>query len=96
MMPQPTSTSVPITAFQPPLNVQQQHQHQQRSHGVPLLQPFPPPTPRLSLTPNSTSFPGHGPVSREKVRDALLLLIQVYTFNLSLLTLFDVSFLQYL
>ena len=38
VMLQPTSSSVPVTAS----NVQQ------RNHGVPLLQPFPPPTPPLS------------------------------------------------
>ncbi|XP_024975743.1 mRNA-decapping enzyme-like protein [Cynara cardunculus var. scolymus] len=67
-MPQPIS-SIPVTALQPPLNIQ-------RSHGVPLLQPFPPPTPPLSLTPNSTSPPNYGPLGREKVRDALMLLAQ--------------------
>nr|XP_043632292.1 mRNA-decapping enzyme-like protein [Erigeron canadensis] len=61
---QPTS-SVPIA----PLNVQ-------RSHGVPLLQPFPPPTPPSSLTPISISPASYGTLTREKVRDALLLLAQ--------------------
>lgn len=64
VIPQPTS-SVPVT----PLNLQ-------RSHGVPLLQPFPPPAPPLSLTPNSVPSSIYGPLTREKVRDALVLLAQ--------------------
>ncbi|XP_071735540.1 mRNA-decapping enzyme-like protein [Rutidosis leptorrhynchoides] len=64
VIPQPTS-SVPVT----PLNLQ-------RNHGVPLLQPFPPPAPPLSLTPNSISPTIYGPLTREKVRDALMLLAQ--------------------
>ncbi|GMP99064.1 hypothetical protein CsSME_00046697 [Camellia sinensis var. sinensis] len=49
----------------------------QRPYGAPLLQPFPPPTPPPSLTPTYVSTPNHGPViSREKVRDALLILVQ--------------------
>ncbi|THG03560.1 hypothetical protein TEA_022937 [Camellia sinensis var. sinensis] len=49
----------------------------QRPYGAPLLQPFPPPTPPPSLTPTYISTPNHGPViSREKVRDALLILVQ--------------------
>ncbi|GJZ02831.1 mRNA-decapping enzyme-like protein [Tanacetum coccineum] len=66
VMLQPTSSSVPVTAS----NVQQ------RNHGVPLLQPFPPPTPPLSLTPMSMSPQSYGPLTREKVRDALVLLAQ--------------------
>ncbi|KAK1429258.1 hypothetical protein QVD17_11464 [Tagetes erecta] len=61
------STSVPVTALQPPLNTQ-------RSVGVPLLQPFPPPTPPSSLTPASGSY--YGPLTREKVRDAFVMLSQ--------------------
>ncbi|XP_071697952.1 mRNA-decapping enzyme-like protein [Rutidosis leptorrhynchoides] len=52
---------VPVTALQPP----------QRNVGIPLLQPFPPPTPPPSLTPTSTSG-----LTREKVRDALIMLSQ--------------------
>lgn len=63
--PTPTPYSIPSSApGAPRLNTQQQ------SHGIPLLQPFPPPTPPLSLTPN------YGSLSREKVRDALLILAQ--------------------
>lgn len=51
----------------------------QRPYGAPLLQPFPPPTPPPSLTPTSVPAPHYGPViSRDKVRDALLVLVQVY------------------
>ena len=50
----------------------------QRPYGAPLLQPFPPPTPPPSLTPTSAPLPNYGPfISREKVRDALLVLVQV-------------------
>ncbi|MED6169198.1 hypothetical protein PIB30_019310 [Stylosanthes scabra] len=49
----------------------------QRPYGAPLLQPFPPPTPPPSLTPTSASLPNFGPgISREKVREALLVLVQ--------------------
>lgn len=49
----------------------------QRPYGAPLLQPFPPPTPPPSLTPTSVPIPHYGPViSRDKVRDALLVLVQ--------------------
>ncbi|KAJ9554770.1 hypothetical protein OSB04_009384 [Centaurea solstitialis] len=68
LMRQPSS-SVPVPALQPPLNVQ-------RNVGIPLLQPFPPPTPPASLTPTTTSPPYYGPLSREKVRDALVMLSQ--------------------
>lgn len=53
----------------------------QRPYGAPLLQPFPPPTPPPSLTPTSVPIPHYGPViSRDKVRDALLVLVQVCLF----------------
>ncbi|PWA38494.1 Dcp1-like decapping [Artemisia annua] len=71
LMRQPSS-SVPVTTLQPPLNVQ-------RNVGIPLLQPFPPPTPPPSLTPSSTSAPFYGPLTREKVRDALVLLSQEHS-----------------
>ncbi|KAL7596966.1 mRNA-decapping enzyme-like protein [Lactuca sativa] len=60
LMKQPSSV-VPVSALKPPLNVQ-------RNIGIPLLQPFPPPTPPPSLTPNSNSAPFYGPLTREKVR----------------------------
>ncbi|XP_010278497.1 PREDICTED: mRNA-decapping enzyme-like protein [Nelumbo nucifera] len=49
-------------------------------YGTPLLQPFPPPTPPPSLTPAPAPAPApnYGPViNRDKVRDALLRLVQV-------------------
>ncbi|RVW48049.1 hypothetical protein CK203_073520 [Vitis vinifera] len=45
-----------------------------------MLQPFPPPAPPASLTPTSSPSPNYGPViNRDKVRDALLLLAQIFT-----------------
>ncbi|KAI3709280.1 hypothetical protein L2E82_39040 [Cichorium intybus] len=67
---QPSST-IPVTTLQPPLNVQ-------RNIRIPVLQPFPPPTPPPSLTPTSNSSPFHGPLTREKVRDALVMLSQFF------------------
>ncbi|GKU93786.1 hypothetical protein SLEP1_g7354 [Rubroshorea leprosula] len=70
MMP-PVSTSLPTA---PPLNPSVSLQH---PYGAPLLQPFPPPTPPPSLTPTSVPAPNYGPViSREKVKEALLALVQ--------------------
>nr|GEY88676.1 mRNA-decapping enzyme-like protein [Tanacetum cinerariifolium] len=68
LMPQP-STSVPGAPLQPPRNAQ-------RNHGIPLLQPFPPPRPPSSFTPGPTSSPNYGALSRGQVRDALLMLAQ--------------------
>lgn len=67
----PVSSSMPSA---PPLHP---HGNLQRPYGAPLLQPFPPPTPPPSLTPSTTPAPSYGPIiSREKVRDALLILVQ--------------------
>ncbi|KAL5981581.1 hypothetical protein ACLOJK_015644 [Asimina triloba] len=67
MMP-PTSSSAPTAPpLNPPVNLQS-------PYGTPLLQPFPPPTPSPSLTPNPTYGP---PITRDKVRDALVRLAQV-------------------
>ncbi|KAJ8439304.1 hypothetical protein Cgig2_022441 [Carnegiea gigantea] len=67
----PAASSIPTAPpLQPPSNLQ-------RPYGAPVLQPFPPPTPPPSLTPTSSAIPNYGPViSREKVRDALLSLVQ--------------------
>ncbi|XP_022753750.1 mRNA-decapping enzyme-like protein [Durio zibethinus] len=67
----PFSTSIPIAPLlNPPPS-------QQRLYGAPLLQPFPPPTPSPSLTPAPVPIQNYGlSISREKVRDALLALIQ--------------------
>ncbi|XP_022728898.1 mRNA-decapping enzyme-like protein isoform X2 [Durio zibethinus] len=67
----PVSASLPTAPLlNPPLSLQ-------RPYGAPLLQPFPPPTPSLSLTPASVPTQNYGlTISREKVRDALLALVQ--------------------
>ncbi|CAL0332145.1 unnamed protein product [Lupinus luteus] len=69
VVPSPVSSSTPTAPpLHPAVNVQ-------RPYGAPLLQPFPPPTPPPSLTPSPV--PNYGPViSREKVRDALIVLVQ--------------------
>ncbi|XP_073291878.1 mRNA-decapping enzyme-like protein [Primulina huaijiensis] len=67
----PVSSSIPTAPpLNPPVNLQ-------RPYGVPLLQPFPPPTPPLSLTPAPLPSPNYGPsISREKVQEALQMLVQ--------------------
>ncbi|KAL0418337.1 UNVERIFIED_CONTAM: decapping enzyme-like protein [Sesamum radiatum] len=73
IMPAITSSVPTAPPLNPPGNVQ-------RPYGAPLLQPFPPPTPPPSLTPTSVPTPNYGPViSREKVREALQILVQVCT-----------------
>ncbi|KAJ7981198.1 mRNA-decapping enzyme-like protein [Quillaja saponaria] len=70
MMPS-VSSSMPTA---PPLNPSA---GLQRPYGAPMLQPFPPPTPPPSLTPANATTPNYGTViNREKVRDALLVLVQ--------------------
>uniref|UniRef100_A0A1D1ZLL0 mRNA-decapping enzyme-like protein n=1 Tax=Anthurium amnicola TaxID=1678845 RepID=A0A1D1ZLL0_9ARAE len=63
----PITSSVPTAPpLHPPVTLQ-------RPYGAPLLQPFPPPTPPPSLAPTTN----YGPViTRDKVRDALLRLVQ--------------------
>ncbi|XP_047340511.1 mRNA-decapping enzyme-like protein [Impatiens glandulifera] len=65
--PLPVPSPLPITLHLVP--------NLDRPHGTPLLQPFPPPTPSLSLTPGSTSL-NHADISRDTVRNALLELVQ--------------------
>nr|XP_023884562.1 mRNA-decapping enzyme-like protein [Quercus suber]POE70452.1 mrna-decapping enzyme-like protein [Quercus suber] len=66
----PISSSMPTApVLHPPLNLQ-------RPYGTPMLQPFPPPTPPLSLTPSSSPSNDGLLISRDKVRDALLMLVQ--------------------
>ncbi|XVE59606.1 hypothetical protein DITRI_Ditri05aG0059400 [Diplodiscus trichospermus] len=67
----PVSASLPTAPLlNPPLSLQ-------RPYGAPLLQPFPPPTPSPSLTPAPVPTQNYGlTISREKVRDALLALVQ--------------------
>ncbi|GMG98431.1 hypothetical protein Nepgr_000271 [Nepenthes gracilis] len=48
----------------------------QRPYGAPVLQPFPPPTPPLSLTPTAAPTPYGQVISRDNVKDALLMLVQ--------------------
>ncbi|KHN36487.1 mRNA-decapping enzyme-like protein [Glycine soja] len=73
MMIPPVSSSTPTAPpLHPAVNVH-------RPYGAPLLQPFPPPNPPLSLAPaaSPSSSPNYGSViSREKVRDALMVLVQ--------------------
>ncbi|XP_010557430.1 PREDICTED: mRNA-decapping enzyme-like protein [Tarenaya hassleriana] len=74
MMPPPVvvpSSSVPTA---PPHNP---NPNLHRPYGAPLLQPFPPPTPPPSLTPTPSPTPNFSPViTRDKVREALLVLVQ--------------------
>ncbi|XVE61440.1 hypothetical protein DITRI_Ditri06bG0040300 [Diplodiscus trichospermus] len=70
MMPPPSSSTPTASALHPPLNVQ-------RPYGTPMLQPFPPPTPPASLTPGAPPTLHNGSlISKDKVRDALLMLVQ--------------------
>ncbi|CAL0310535.1 unnamed protein product [Lupinus luteus] len=46
------------------------------SSSYPMLQPFPPPNPSLSLAPISNSNPSKPVITRDKVRDALVSLFQ--------------------
>ncbi|CAN6560111.1 unnamed protein product [Malus baccata var. baccata] len=67
-MPAVTASSRAASLLHPAVSVQ-------RPYGAPLLQPFPPPAPPPSLT--AASFPpNYGPVNRDKVRNALMLLVQ--------------------
>ncbi|ESQ36053.1 hypothetical protein EUTSA_v10007986mg [Eutrema salsugineum] len=68
----PGSSSIPTA---PPLNPNNAT-HQQRQYGTPLLQPFPPPTPPASLAP----APSVPVINREKVKEALLKLVQENEF----------------
>ncbi|XP_004228459.1 mRNA-decapping enzyme-like protein [Solanum lycopersicum] len=67
----PVSSSVPTA---PPLH---SPGNLQCHYGAPLLQPFPPPNLPPSLTPTSAPSPSNGHViSRDKVREAFLMLVQ--------------------
>ncbi|RDY11380.1 mRNA-decapping enzyme-like protein [Mucuna pruriens] len=76
----PTSSSSllvpPISSSVLPSAVVQHSLNLPRQYGTPVLQPFPPPNPPHSLTPISSSTPSMPFISRDKVRDALLSLIQ--------------------
>ncbi|KAF3441621.1 hypothetical protein FNV43_RR15536 [Rhamnella rubrinervis] len=71
IMPTISSSMPTVAALPAPLNMQ-------RPYGAPMLQPFPPPAPPPSLTPSSAPLiPIEGPlINRDKVRDALLMLVQ--------------------
>ncbi|CAN8311784.1 unnamed protein product [Cochlearia groenlandica] len=76
MMSQPhliPGSSMPTVPLMNPNNAN----HQQRTYGAPMLQPFPPPTPPQSLA----HAPPTGPViNRDKVKEALLALVQENEF----------------
>ncbi|XVE75923.1 hypothetical protein DITRI_Ditri12bG0130600 [Diplodiscus trichospermus] len=70
MMPPISSSTCTASALHPPINMQ-------RPYCTRLLQPFPPPTPPASLTPGVPPTLLDRPlISRKKVRDALLMLVQ--------------------
>jgi len=75
--PPPSSSALPpIASSMPTAPPLQPPVAMQRPYGAPLLQPFPPPAPSPSLTPTPAS--NYGPViTRDKVQDALLRLVQV-------------------
>ncbi|XP_042472609.1 mRNA-decapping enzyme-like protein isoform X2 [Zingiber officinale] len=62
----PSSVPVAVPSLHPPVTMQQ-------PYGTPLLQPFPPPSPSASLAPPQNFEPV---ISRDKVRDALLRIVQ--------------------
>lgn len=78
--PPSASSSLMMPAYSPSVShVSGLHSSQtlQRQHSTPMLQPFPPPNPPPSLTHSSSSSFIHGPmISRDKVRNALLSLVQ--------------------
>lgn len=68
----------------------------QRPYGAPLLQPFPPPTPPPSLAPPPIPTPNYGPaINRDKIRDALLVLVQVSLFSYTTLVAVVKIFVNY-
>lgn len=70
LMPPISSSNPTAASLRPPLNLQ-------HPHGTPLLNPFPPPTPSASLTPIPTPLADRPLINRERVRDALIMLVQV-------------------
>ncbi|MED6206919.1 hypothetical protein PIB30_031145 [Stylosanthes scabra] len=65
--------SAPVSSSSPALQHSQNMPHQ---YGTPIPQPFPPPNLPASLAPVSSSTPNQAIISRDKVRDALLSLVQ--------------------
>ncbi|KAJ4895470.1 mRNA-decapping enzyme-like protein [Raphanus sativus] len=76
-MTQPHLIPSSSTPTAPPLNFNNATHHQQRQHGTPMLQPFPPPNPPPSLAPPAQSVPV---INRDKVKQALLTLVQENEF----------------
>lgn len=66
----------PVSSPVPPSAAVHHSQNLPHQYGTPLLQPFPLPNPP-SLTPIFNSVPNSPVISRDKVRDALLSLVQV-------------------
>lgn len=66
----------PVSSPVPPSAAVHHSQNLPHEYGTPLLQPFPPPSPP-SLTPLSISMLNRPVISRDKVRDALISLVQV-------------------
>ncbi|TKY61959.1 mRNA-decapping enzyme protein [Spatholobus suberectus] len=66
----------PISSSGPPSAVVHHSLNLPRQYGTPVLQPFPPPNLPPSLTPISSSTPNRPVISRDKVHDALLSLVQ--------------------
>lgn len=76
--PSPATMIAPVSSPMPSAPLLQPAVCLQRPYGAPLLQPFPPPAPPLSLTPASFPASNFGTViNRDEVRDALRLLVQV-------------------
>lgn len=76
--PSPATMIAPVSSSMPSASLLQPAVSLQRPYGAPLLQPFPPPAPPPSLTPASFPASNFGTViNRDKVRDALRLLVQV-------------------
>ncbi|CAL5194277.1 unnamed protein product [Lathyrus oleraceus] len=65
----------PVSSPVPPSAAVHHSQNLPHEYGTPLLQPFPPPSPP-SLTPLSISMLNRPVISRDKVRDALISLVQ--------------------
>lgn len=67
----PMTPSGTTTAVHPLLNLQ-------RDHGSPMLQPFSPPVPPLSFTANPAPTSAYVLLRKEKVQQALAMLVQVF------------------
>ena len=77
MLPVATPPAVAVAPLHVPLTIQ-------RPYGTPLLQPFPPPKPSPSLTPPTSYAPI---ITKDKVRDALSRLLQVFSLQFAFLFL---------